>query len=103
MLEIDGANVDLACNGIEAIEKAMTKHYDVILMDIQMPQLDGLEATKTLRYRGYTRPIFALTAHAMKEDKEKSILAGCDGHLSKPIKREVLVSAIEQYREFVLH
>jgi CheY-like chemotaxis protein len=75
---------------------ASKSDYDIILMDVQMPHLDGLEATKRLRTAGYLRPIVALTAHALKEEAARSLSAGCNGHLTKPIKRPDLVLAIQR-------
>lgn len=93
-LEREGAETFHACDGIEAIEMAFQDDYNLVLMDIQMPQLDGLRATAELRRRGYDRPILALTAHAMREDREKSLLSGCDDHLTKPIRPDSLVEHI---------
>ncbi|HET9238671.1 MAG TPA: PAS domain S-box protein [Oligoflexus sp.] len=90
-----GARVDVASNGEEAIRLARSADYDIILMDMMMPVMDGLEATRRLRSTGYRRPIVALTAHALKEEVEKSIAAGCDLHLTKPIQIDVLRRTIE--------
>jgi CheY-like chemotaxis protein len=90
-----GARVDVAGNGEEAIRLATSGDYDIILMDMMMPVMDGLEATRRLRSIGYQRPIVALTAHALKEEVEKSIAAGCDLHLTKPIQIDVLRRTIE--------
>ncbi len=98
-LETAGAHVDVASNGVEAISKALNREYDLILMDIQMPTLDGIEATHRLRSAGYQRPILALTAHAMREEKKRSLDAGCDAHLTKPITRKNLIERVYQ----VLH
>ena len=96
-LEAAGAHVDVASDGEEAISKAMGRRYDVVLMDIQMPHVDGIQATKRLRKQGYGRPILAMTAHAMKEEKDRSLDAGCDEHLTKPVTKNVLVSAVSKY------
>ncbi|MBF0357788.1 MAG: response regulator [Magnetococcales bacterium] len=85
---------------IKAIESG--KKYDLILMDIQMPVMDGLEATKQIRNwekeHGHTKtPIVALTAHAMNGDEEKSLIAGCDIHITKPISKKKLLEVIEQF------
>lgn len=77
--------VDFASNGQEGIEKATSKNYDLILMDMQMPLVDGYTATEKLRKQGYRTPIIALTAHAMKEDRERCIRVGCNDYMTKPI------------------
>lgn len=93
-LKAAGAVVETAHDGIEGVRKALEGEYDVILMDIQMPHMDGYEATSSLRSKGYQKPIIALTAHAMKEERERSITAGCNGHITKPITRRELLDAI---------
>jgi two-component system, sensor histidine kinase len=89
-----GAAVECAENGREGCEKAGAEHFDLVLMDIQMPELDGYAATRRLRNQGYERPIIALTAHAMKEERERSLASGCDDHLTKPIDRRSLVTQV---------
>ncbi|HEX4924777.1 MAG TPA: MASE1 domain-containing protein [Bdellovibrionales bacterium] len=93
-LRMAGAKVDTASNGIEAVKKASLSRFDVILMDLQMPEMDGYEATKTLRRSGYRRKIIALTAHAMKEERRKCLESGFDEHITKPIDRNALLSMI---------
>jgi two-component system, sensor histidine kinase and response regulator len=91
-----GAEVDLADNGAVAIERVEAsmregRPYDVILMDMQMPVLDGYSATRALRQKGYAGPIIAVTAHALDGDRQRCIEAGCDDYCAKPAEREVLV------------
>jgi len=99
MLRRAGAEVMVASNGQEGAELALAasragRPFDVILMDMEMPVLDGYQATRWLREEGYHGQVIALTAHAMKGDLDKCIAAGCDHYLSKPIERAVLVREI---------
>jgi CheY-like chemotaxis protein/HPt (histidine-containing phosphotransfer) domain-containing protein len=89
-----GANVATAENGKIALQLAASEPFDLVLMDMQMPIMDGYTATRILRDRGFTRPIIALTAHAMKGDREKCEEAGCSGYLSKPINMDELVRTV---------
>jgi PAS domain S-box-containing protein len=92
-----GANITSVENGRLAVEKAMAELFDVILMDINMPEMDGYEATRLLRSRGYDRPILALTANAMAGDSDKCREAGCNEHLAKPIDRVQLVHSVATF------
>ncbi len=97
-----GLSVDAVTNGIEAIEALKRIPYDVVLMDIQMPELDGLEATRRIRdartgVLDSRIPIIAMTAHAMQGDREKFIAAGMDGYVSKPVSIENLARILEKW------
>ncbi|MDH5229013.1 MAG: ATP-binding protein [Gammaproteobacteria bacterium] len=83
-----GVTISIVDNGKAAVEAALKKEYDLILMDIQMPIMGGLEATEMLRTTGYDKPIVALTANAMKEDRDRCLAAGMDDYLSKPVELE---------------
>lgn len=89
-LGVEENAIEMAQNGIEAVEKARNKTYDLILMDIQMPQMDGFQALEELKKKNYKGYVVALTAHAMKGDEEKCLAAGFDGYLQKPLSREAL-------------
>ncbi|MEX0937219.1 MAG: ATP-binding protein [Pirellulales bacterium] len=89
-----GAEVVVTENGQEGVEAAMRESFDLILMDMQMPVMDGYTATRLLRSQGFTMPILALTAHAMRDDEEKCRAAGCSGYLSKPVQIDQLLGTI---------
>ena len=91
-----GYQVQIAEDGYQAIEEVRGGSWDAVLMDVQMPRLGGLEATKILREDGYSLPIIALTAAAMKGDRERCLEAGMDGYVSKPVKRRTLFTEIER-------
>ncbi len=97
ILERVGLQIDLAANGQQAVEMASGQDYDLILMDVQMPVMDGLEATRILRSEGLTTPVIALTAHTMKEDRKRCLWAGCDGFLCKPLNQGALLAAVQEY------
>lgn len=89
-----GAVVEMAEDGQEAMDgfAQWRDRVDIVLMDIQMPRLDGYQTTRALRQSGFAKPIVALTAHAMAEDRERCLAAGCDGYMSKPLNRAELVA-----------
>jgi CheY-like chemotaxis protein len=98
-LKVWGYKVDLAVNGREAIEMLAKKDYDLMLIDIQMPEMDGLTATAAIRKAETTRrlPIIALTARAMKGDRELCIAAGMDGYLTKPIRFKTFRAVLDSH------
>ena len=96
LLERAGVSVALAQDGQEGLEKALAGGYDVVLMDMQMPRLDGFTATRMLRQRGYRGPVVALTAHAMVEDRERIAECGCDAHLTKPIDVNAIYQTLQR-------
>jgi CheY-like chemotaxis protein len=100
MLEKRGHLVVCALNGQEAIEKLEAEPFDVVLMDVQMPETDGLEATRIIRERERAAdrrtPIVAMTAHAMKGDRERCLAAGMDGYISKPLRAGELFETISR-------
>lgn len=102
ILKKEGAITTLASDGAIAVNivkqtEKNDEHFDLILMDMQMPVLDGYSATSRLRENGCKLPIIALTANAMNEDKEQCLNAGCDDYLTKPIERKTLIKLIESY------
>jgi signal transduction histidine kinase/DNA-binding NarL/FixJ family response regulator len=92
-----GAEVAIANNGSDGLAQALAGNFDLVLMDMQMPVMDGLEATRQLRARGFTGPIVALTAGAMQSDIDHAMQAGCTGYLSKPIERTRFLSAVSRH------
>lgn len=97
ILSKQGATADTASNGYLGYRKALSGDYDVVLMDIQMPEMDGYTATQKLRTAGYQKPIIALTAHAMSEVRMKCLNVGCTDHLPKPINPKELVGTVARY------
>jgi two-component system sensor histidine kinase/response regulator len=101
LLEKRGHRVTVAANGREALDALQRESFDLVFMDVQMPEMDGLEATGAIREKekrtGSHQAIIALTAHAMKGDREKCLAAGMDGYLTKPIRPQELEEILEDY------
>ena len=99
LLEKQGHHVTIAGNGREALEQLERESFDLVFMDIQMPEMDGFEATVAIRARerrtGRHVPIIAMTAHAMQGDRDRCLGAGMDDYVSKPIKLQEIISVIE--------
>jgi PAS domain S-box-containing protein len=99
LLRQRGHRVDLASNGREALERAAAQSFDVVLMDVQMPEMGGLEATQAIRLHerqsGAHVPIIAMTAHAMAGDRERCLAAGMDAYVSKPLRPDELIATID--------
>jgi PAS domain S-box-containing protein len=104
LLEKRGHRVVMTSNGREALEALAKERFDLVIMDVQMPGMDGLQATHSLREKekekrdGFHQPVIALTAHAMKGDQERCLAAGMDGYLTKPIRPQELDAILESYR-----
>lgn len=96
-LESSGANAKIVTDGNEAVKAAAHEDFDLILMDIQIPGIDGKEATRRIRQQGFKPPIVALTAHAMQEERQSCLNAGCVGQITKPISGEALVGQVADY------
>ena len=92
-----GAEIEIAENGKVAVEKALSGNFDLILMDMQMPVMDGMEAVEILRSRDYQVPIVALTANAMESDKKKYQTIGCNGFISKPLQRDEFNKVLSEF------
>ncbi|MBK7660517.1 MAG: PAS domain S-box protein [Betaproteobacteria bacterium] len=99
MLRMAGYTVDLAGNGVEALERARAGDYDLVLMDVQMPLMDGFEASRQLRAMARHRatPIIAMTANVYREDRERARLAGMNDFVAKPVDPEVLFEAVSRF------
>jgi CheY-like chemotaxis protein len=100
ILQKDGHSTVLAANGKDAVAAFSRESFDLVLMDVQMPEMNGLEATAAIRLRergtGRRIPIVALTAHAMSGDRERCLAAGMDGYLSKPLEAAELLRVIDE-------
>ena len=106
LLKKAGASVEIAGNGLIGMNRALeaqaaNEPFDVVLTDMQMPVMDGYTAARKLREHGYTRPIIALTAHAMTDDVIKCVEAGCDDYASKPVNRQKLLELVDRYAQKV--
>ncbi|NHB69576.1 response regulator [Perlabentimonas gracilis] len=98
ILKKSNIEVDFARNGKEAVDKVSedSDSIDFILMDLKMPIMNGYEATLAIRELGFTKPIIAQTAYASQDDREKVLAGGFDAYLSKPVKKDVLLSLLEE-------
>lgn len=101
-LEDTGVRIEQATNGVEAVRKVLASekgYYDLVLMDVQMPDMDGCDATARIRRSGHpdagTLPIYAMTAHVLREDVDKAMASGMNGHLSKPLELDTLMSTLQ--------
>ncbi len=103
MLEKLGVQVVTVGDGHEAVEQAATKSFDLILMDMQMPHMDGVEATRQIKASGNATPIIAVTANVMRKHREAFDEAGCDGFLEKPIDREKMTAVLIEHLQMVAH
>ncbi len=99
LLQVSGYSTIEATNGKQGIKSAKSKKPGLILMDVQMPEMDGLEATRILKADATTSniPVLALTSYAMKGDKERILEAGCDGYLAKPFDIKELLKTVAEY------
>jgi signal transduction histidine kinase/CheY-like chemotaxis protein len=102
ILEKQGHQVTVACNGLEALKALQDRDFDVVLMDVQMPEMGGFEATERIRRNehrsGTHMPIIAMTAHAMEGDRERCLAAGMDDYISKPVRAATLIEMVEKHR-----
>ena len=96
-LERAGASVEVVVNGREAVDRALAGRFDLVLMDMQMPEMDGYTAARQLRLHLYDRPVIALTANAMAGDEQRCLEAGCTGYLPKPVDNDRLVATIHTH------
>jgi CheY-like chemotaxis protein len=99
-MEKAGHTIVMTSNGLECIAQMESERFDVVLMDVQMPEMGGFEATGVIREReasaGRRTPIIAMTAHALKGDRERCLEAGCDDYVPKPMRRSDVEAAIER-------
>ena len=101
MLKRLGCTADVAANGIEALQALERQHYDLVLMDVKMPKMDGLEATRIIRQRWPDNgpKVVAVTAYALEGDMEKCLEAGMDDYISKPVRMEELVAVLRKFEK----
>ena len=99
ILEKNGYQVTEAREGLQGVEMALKDAYDAIIMDIQLPDITGLEATRKIRdaREGNKAPIIAVTSYAMVGDRERSLAAGCTGYIEKPINPDTFMSELERF------
>lgn len=99
ILQRDGFQVLTARNGLEGVDKALSLNPDMIIMDVQLPDINGLEATQRIRAdaRGRDLTIVALTSYAMTGDREKAMAAGCTGYMEKPINPDTFLEELKKY------
>ncbi|MBI9033801.1 MAG: response regulator [Bacteroidales bacterium] len=100
ILDRTNASIYVAMDGQEGLDLILTRKIDLVLMDIQLPVMDGYETTKRIKAHNQNIKVIAQTAHALREDKEKCLAAGCDNYLSKPLKRALLLDMIEELLNF---
>lgn len=98
-LKSEKADVMIAVDGADGVHKALNHDFDLVFMDIQMPQIDGYEALALLNKQNYQVPVVALTAHALKSDIDRSLKAGFKAHMTKPLRREELIQAVIKYSQ----
>lgn len=99
ILQRHGFRVTGARDGRSGLALAQTAHYDFVLLDIQLPDIDGLEVLQELRAQGVNKPVIAVTSHAMAGDRARLLAAGCDGYIEKPIDPEHIVEHINAVLE----
>ncbi|MEI7982712.1 MAG: response regulator, partial [Bacteroidota bacterium] len=102
LLQKQGHTVTLANNGKEALEHWQSAPFDAILMDVDMPEMNGYEATREIKTFAPTLPVIALTAYAQSGDKKKALDAGCDDYLTKPVSKELLMDKIKKFQVWVI-
>ncbi len=97
MLDRLGLTYEHVLDGAAAVDAALAGNFDVVLMDVSMPNMDGLEATRILRQRGYTTPVVAMTAHALKGDRDHAFKIGLSGYITKPVRPNALRGELQTW------